>query len=252
MLDPAEILARLDHRLAALTEGPRDAPARQRTLRATIAWSYDLLSQEERRAFSRLSVFAASFSPDAAEAVCGADIDTLGSLVERSLVRRLESSRLVMLETIHEYAAEELGRSEDVDDVVHRHAQYFGEFIRRAGIELSGKDQEAWYRAIDADYANVRDALPPIWPCTIEPSSRIARSRSGTSGAWAATSQMAGAGSMPQRRRLMCCRQCECGRSVELRTSRVCKVISTPQTDIRRSIAGWRRQPATSTRSPAR
>ena len=86
-LAPGDILARLDTRLPLLTGGPRDAPRRQQTLRATIDWSYELLDDEQRRLFARLAVFAGGCTLAAAEAVCGAELDTLQALVDRSLVR---------------------------------------------------------------------------------------------------------------------------------------------------------------------
>jgi predicted ATPase len=86
VLPPAAILERLERGLPLLTGGPRDAPERQQTLRATIAWSHDLLSADEQRLFARLSVFAGGCTLDAAETVCAADLDVLESLVDKSLV----------------------------------------------------------------------------------------------------------------------------------------------------------------------
>src|SRR5439155_10468750 len=91
----------LDRRLAVLTGGARDVPDRQRTLRDTIAWSYELLDETEQRLFSRLAVFVGGFTLVAAEQVCDADLDTIASLVEKSLVRQGEE-RFRMLETIRE------------------------------------------------------------------------------------------------------------------------------------------------------
>ena len=102
MLTPEQILDRLGSRLD-LFEGGRDAEPRQATLRATIEWSYDLLSPEEQRLFARLAVFAGGCTLEAAEEVCDADLDTLQSLVEKSLVRRT-GDRFWMLETIREHA----------------------------------------------------------------------------------------------------------------------------------------------------
>ncbi len=110
LLDPDELLARLDRRLSLLGSRSRDAPARQRTLRATIEWSYDLLEPNEQELFRKLAVFRGSFSLEAAEAVCDADLDDLESLVVKSLVRRWESGRLGMLDTIREYATRAAGR----------------------------------------------------------------------------------------------------------------------------------------------
>ena len=108
-LTPAQILERLSGRLDLL-KGGRDADPRQQTLRATIEWSYDLLSPDEQQLFARLSVFAGGCTLEAAEDVAGADLDTLQSLVEKSLLR-FTGERYWMLETIREYAAERLGES---------------------------------------------------------------------------------------------------------------------------------------------
>src|SRR5262249_51589457 len=114
ILPPALLLERLSHRLAVLTEGPRDLPARQPTLRAAINWSYELLQPSEQRVFRRVAVFQGGFSLEAASAVCNLDPDvdvsvedTLGALVDQHLLIRLESAagdpRLGMLETIREF-----------------------------------------------------------------------------------------------------------------------------------------------------
>ena len=107
VLSPKQILARLDQRLPLLTGGARDAPERQRTLRATIEWSYELLTREEQHLFARLSVFVGGCTLEAVEEVAGADLDTLQSLVDKSLLR-LSEDRYWMLETIREYAGERL------------------------------------------------------------------------------------------------------------------------------------------------
>jgi predicted ATPase len=125
LMTPVELLARLERRLPLLTGGARDAPERQRTLRATIEWSYDLLGDEEQRIFRRLAVFAGSCSLASGEEVCAADLETLQALVEHSLVRRWETGRLGMLETIREFAAEELAASGERDELRRRHAEYF-------------------------------------------------------------------------------------------------------------------------------
>jgi class 3 adenylate cyclase len=101
VLPPGELLGRLDRRLPVLTGSRRDLPQRQRTLRATIEWSYDLCSAEEQQLFGRLGVFSGGFTLDAAELVCGATLDTLSSLLDKSLIRR-EAERFSMLETIRE------------------------------------------------------------------------------------------------------------------------------------------------------
>jgi predicted ATPase/class 3 adenylate cyclase len=124
LLTPQALLDRLDRRLPVLTGGGRDVPDRQRTLRDTIAWSYELLDDSDRRAFRRLAVFPGSCSLEAADEVCEAELDVLGSLVEKSLVRQ-EEGRLTMLETIREYASEQLDLSADAGQMNERHATYF-------------------------------------------------------------------------------------------------------------------------------
>ncbi len=108
-LDPDALIARLDRRLPLLAGRARDAPERQRTLRATIEWSYDLLTATEQRAFRALGVFAGGWTLEAAEEVAGADLDTLESLIDKSLVRH-DEGRYSMLETIREYALVQLWR----------------------------------------------------------------------------------------------------------------------------------------------
>jgi hypothetical protein len=107
-----------------LTGGPRDAPQRQRTLRATIDWSYELLNGDERRLFSRLAVFAGGCTLPAAEAVCGADLDGLSALVDRSLVCT-DGSRYWLLQTIREYALERLEQFGETDELRRRHHNWF-------------------------------------------------------------------------------------------------------------------------------
>jgi predicted ATPase/class 3 adenylate cyclase len=136
VLRPDRLLARLDQALPILTGGRRDAPERQRTLRATIAWSYDLLDVEEQTLFRHLAVFAGSFEPEAAEEICGADLGALEALVEHSLVRRWASGRLGMLETIREFAIEKLEQSGEADPIRRRHAEFFMRLARSAGLRL--------------------------------------------------------------------------------------------------------------------
>jgi predicted ATPase len=133
ILTPAQILERLGRRLELLTGGARDAPERQRTLRSTIEWSYELLDQGERTLFARLAVFGASFSLEAAEEVVEADLDALASLLDKSLLRETGVGRFFLLETLKEFAAERLHDRGEADAYRLRHA----EWCRRSGSTRS-------------------------------------------------------------------------------------------------------------------
>jgi predicted ATPase/class 3 adenylate cyclase len=156
VLSPQAMLGRLDRRLPLLTGGARDLPDRQRTLRDTIGWSYELLDEREQAAFASLAVFAGGFTLDAAERVCRADLDTLASLAEKSLVRRRED-RFRMLETIREYALEQLGERGDLDELRRRHADFFLELAESAGEAPSEK--EAWLDRVEGELDNLRSAI---------------------------------------------------------------------------------------------
>jgi predicted ATPase/class 3 adenylate cyclase len=151
-LMPGQILERLSQRLDLL-KGGRDADPRQQTLRATIAWSYDLLTGGEQRLFRSLAVFAGGCTLEAAEEVCDADLDTLQSLVEKSLVR-FSDGRYWMLETIREYAAERLEREDP--SVVH--ARLAGWAVDCAA-EPDRRERPRWRQSIGTEYPNVRAAL---------------------------------------------------------------------------------------------
>jgi predicted ATPase/class 3 adenylate cyclase len=137
LLSADDLLQRLDQRLPLLASRSRDAPERQRTLRATIEWSYELLEPEEQELFRTLGVFRGSFTVEAAEAICGADLDVLESLVVKSLVRRWENGRLGMLDTIREYALELLDSAPDDAAVYLRHAEFFLAVARGANLDAS-------------------------------------------------------------------------------------------------------------------
>jgi predicted ATPase len=158
VLSAEELLIRLDRRLPLLTAGARDAPARQRTLRATIEWSYDLLDEDERRLFVSLAVFAGGWTLDSAEQVCNADLDVLQSLADKSLIRS-EDGRFRMLETIREYALERLEESGELGQLRARHAEYFLQLGLRAEPELTGAQQHVWLERLASDYDNLRAAL---------------------------------------------------------------------------------------------
>jgi len=136
VLSPAMLLERLDYRLSLLVGGTRDLPARQRTLRSTIAWSYELLTPPEQRLLRALAVFAGGCTLDAAEAVCAdapptgqSVLDGLTSLVNKNLLRADRSSvtqtRFAFLETIHEFALEQLQANSEADSVGARHAAHY-------------------------------------------------------------------------------------------------------------------------------
>jgi predicted ATPase/class 3 adenylate cyclase len=160
LFSPEQMLERLSQRLDLL-KGERDADPRQQTLRATIEWSYDLLSEREQELFARLAVFAGGCSYDAAEEVAGADPDTLQSLLDKSLLRRREPElgpRYWMLETIREYAAERLEASDEADECRRGHAEWFLALAEEAYPHLRGSPKE-WLERLEQEHDNLRAAL---------------------------------------------------------------------------------------------
>ncbi|HSG12830.1 MAG TPA: hypothetical protein VLA22_03080, partial [Gaiellaceae bacterium] len=156
-LTPAQILERLSQRLDLLKAG-RDADPRQQTLRATIEWSYELLSSEEQQLFSRLSVFAGGCTLEAAEEVAGADLDTLQSLIEKSLLR-FSDERYWMLETVREYASETLAESGTAEELRGRHAEWFLALAEEADPRLWEGMPGQWLDRLDTEHDNIRAAL---------------------------------------------------------------------------------------------
>ena len=159
-----QLLDRLGRRLDLL-KGTRDADPRQQTLRATIAWSHDLLDVDERRLFARLAVFTGGCTYEAAEEVCQAEPDVLQSLIDKSLLRRREADggpRFWMLESIREFAAEELARSGEEPELRRLHAEWFLALAKRADEELVGPDQLSWVRRLEADHDNFRAVLDQV------------------------------------------------------------------------------------------
>jgi len=173
---------RLDQRFRLLTGGSRNALPRQQTLQATVDWSFDLLSPAEREAMRRLSVFAGGFELEAAEAICAADeievidvVDLLGSLVDKSLVlaERVaadaragepggETVRYRLLETVRQYAAQELFKSAgetELTAIRDRHAAFYLRIAREAGPALTGRRQGYWLGRLDADWDNLRSVF---------------------------------------------------------------------------------------------
>jgi non-specific serine/threonine protein kinase len=160
LFSPKQLLERLSQRLDLL-KGERDADPRQQTLRATIEWSYDLLSEDEQTLFARLSVFAGGCTYEAAGEVAGADPDTLQSLLDKSLLRRRDSElepRYWMLATIREYAAERLEESGEALELGRRQAEWCLALAQEAEPELR-RDSEAWVERLEAEHDNIRAAL---------------------------------------------------------------------------------------------
>jgi len=156
VLSPKQMLERLSRRLD-LFKGGRGADPRQQTLRATIAWSHELLSYEEQQLFARLAVFAGGCTLEAAEEVVEAQLDTLQSLVDKSLVRHT-AERFWMLETIREYAAEQLEDSGEVNQRRRQHAEWFLALAEDAYPHLRGSPTE-WLNRLEPEHDNLRAAL---------------------------------------------------------------------------------------------
>jgi predicted ATPase/class 3 adenylate cyclase len=157
-LSAEEIVERLERRIPLLTGGLRDVPARQRTLHAAIQWSYELLSEDEQRLFGRLAVFAGGFTLESSEAVTEAGLDDLQSLVDKSLLRHRER-RYWMLETIREFAGEQLSRAGEYASIASAHAEYFTEVAERAGSTFGTSDEPTWIKLLARELANIRAAL---------------------------------------------------------------------------------------------
>jgi predicted ATPase/transcriptional regulator with XRE-family HTH domain len=185
LFTPAALLERLAHPLQVLTGGPRDMPARQQTLRATIAWSHELLDANEQALFRRLGVFVGGWTLEGAEAVCGSErsrlkaegfsaptrtvnhqpstIEALAALLDQSLVQRAEGlegeARFTMLELIREYALEQLAAHGETAAAQRAHAAYYLALAEVAEPELLGANQVAWRARLEAEHGNLRAAL---------------------------------------------------------------------------------------------
>jgi predicted ATPase len=169
ILSPAALLARLDRRLTVLTGGARDLPARQQTLRATIAWSYDLLDPQEQELFARLGVFVGGWTFEAGEAVCSAAgglpldlIDGLDSLVQKSLVRQDDvpggDVRFTMLETVREFAQERFQELPAAEELRAVHAAWFLALAENANWDDFAAQADVLIR-LEAEHANFRQAI---------------------------------------------------------------------------------------------
>jgi predicted ATPase/DNA-binding CsgD family transcriptional regulator len=171
LLPPEAILPRLEHSLGLLSGGSRDLPDRQQTLRGTIAWSDDLLTQGARRLLAACSVFAGGASLEAIETVCGPGtesgrpvLDGVAELVDQSLLRQVRSSapslpRYAMLETVREYAAERLDHLPEADWVRGAHAAFFLALVETGRPRTGGLATREWLERVDAEHNNIRAAL---------------------------------------------------------------------------------------------
>ena len=184
VLTADQILERLEDPLELLTSGDRSAVPRQRTLRATLHWSYDLLSEDERALFRRLSVSVGGWDLEAAEAAgagepveAGLVLDLLSALVDKSLVvAETETGgalRYGMLEPVRQFGREKLGESGEAPDVRRRHAEHYLALAETASPELLGPDQGQWLRRLRTEFANLREAQ--AW--SLEPGEEAERAR---------------------------------------------------------------------------
>jgi predicted ATPase/serine/threonine protein kinase len=170
MLTPAGVLARIERRLELLTDGARDRLPRQQTLRGAIDWSYDLLPVPERTLFRRLSVFVGGCSLDAIEAVCNTSEDlgpdvasAVAALAGNSLLSQKPSGdgdlRVLMLETLREYARERLDESGEAFAIARAHAAYALVLAEEGSAEMTPDEREAWLRCCDVEHDNLRAAV---------------------------------------------------------------------------------------------
>jgi predicted ATPase len=176
LLPPHAMLARLEHRLVFLTDGGRDLPARQQTLRNAITWSYDLLNENEQKLFRRLSIFVGGCTLEAAETVAGDDsasgsiLDQLGSLLDKSLLREVEDTngepRFVMLELLRDFGWEQLEASGELETLRPRHANFFLALAEQAEASFESAEQVHWMNRLEQEHDNLRAALE--WSKTTE------------------------------------------------------------------------------------
>ena len=184
LLSPQAIANRLDRRLPFLTGGGIDLPLRQRTLRATISWSYELLDKESRALFRQLGVFAGGFTVVAAAAIAGlgggevdeiAVLDQLAILVDRSLIQRQDQAdgepRFAMLETLREFAVEQLTTMNEAAAIRQAHLDYFVALGEAIEPKLTEVDQRIWYAVLDREHSNMRMAM--IWGLDNDPENAL-------------------------------------------------------------------------------
>ena len=160
LLSPAALLERLDAALPLLTGGARDLPDRQQTLRATIEWSHDLLDPDGQVAFRRLAVFRGSFTLEAAEAITGGDLDPIASLLDQSLLKPRGDDRFFLLETLREYAGEQLDAAGETEEYALRHARWYLERLEEIEHQPSrGAELFSWFRLEDDNLRAMLDQL---------------------------------------------------------------------------------------------
>jgi predicted ATPase/tRNA A-37 threonylcarbamoyl transferase component Bud32 len=172
LLPPQALLTRLEHRLAVLTGGAQNLPARQQTLRKTITWSYDLLSVPEQRLFRQLALFVGGCTLSAVEAVCsalqggdgaGSFLDGIASLLDKSLLHQTEQEtedpRLLMLETLREYGLEALAANREMEEGRRAHAAYYLALAEEAQPYLQGAEQPRWFARLEQERENLRTTL---------------------------------------------------------------------------------------------
>ncbi len=167
LLPVEQIIDRLDARM--LSSGSVDLPERHRTIQATISWSYELLTEPERRLFARFAVFRGGARLEDVERVCGPSeelgddlIDTLSRLVDHSLIRRVDEDdqpRLRMLHVIREFAVERLEASGEAAEISHRHLETCTEYVESVAPELLRRDRKIWLDRLEPDHDNIRAAL---------------------------------------------------------------------------------------------
>jgi predicted ATPase/DNA-binding SARP family transcriptional activator len=173
------LAARLDDRFRLLVGGARTALPRQRTLEAVVRWSYDLLDADERRAFTRLSVFAGGAPIPAAETVCGGDtpLDALTALVDKSLVGVEDGPggrRLVVLETLRDFGRQRLTETTDADSVRTSHARWYAQFANEADTRLRSDQQVEWLERLERERDNLATALDWLLVTDVAGAQRLA------------------------------------------------------------------------------
>ena len=158
LLEPEQLVARLADALPLLEGGARDAPTRQRTIRATLEWSVALLDPEEQRVFRALAVFVGGAELDAAVAVTTGDVGVLDALVAKSLVQ-VRQERVTQLEVVRQFAAAVLARAPDADELHRRHAEYYLALAERLGPQVRVRGRCPAFELLERELGNLRAAL---------------------------------------------------------------------------------------------